>query len=704
MKKLMIGIISAMMIASLSASQIIEELSPDICRVREGENTSLLNRYGIIEKLSPKQIEALPPAFPKPEITKVDKGYKIELPLVADEALYGLGDSNRNTLNRRGEEYLMKVVNISSYIPIPMLISSRGWGILVNETRTHKFDVGKSKADRLIITAQEGTPDIYLFTGKDFKALLETYTRLTGRPALLPAFAYGFAYVAHEKLGCDEILYDAFRFREFDFPCDVYGLEPGWMRYFYDSTTKKAWCDELTPPSWTLKQKASDCTWQGALKRMHFKLSLWLCMDYDLFTYEEALADGKLKELAERMKYEESLGDGAFVDQHISTEFDNVDRDPIPPLREVWADARRGKGVLVGRTDGLTGRKQSGAEPWFDHLKKFVDQGARCFKLDGGWQVCDFKDRVWAGHLDNDLAHNVYPLIYDKQMAKGYEDYTGNRAMVYSAGGYAGLQRYVATWAGDTGGGLKTLVSTLNLGASGHPNQSCDMTVRKLESVHYCIFAPWSQQNNWTYFQQPWYRDREEFETLKKYVQLRYRLFPYIYSTAIVAAKTGWPMARPLAFVYPEVKEYANEYSTYMFGDNFLVSAFSDHTVIPAGDWYDYFTGEKVTGPCVKPVTVDATKGGGLYVKAGAIIPMWPLKQHLEKGWNETVELHVWPGADSTFALYEDDGDTLGYRQGEGAFTELTHKNGVVKIGETKGSFKGMPTMKRDFKIINEVK
>ena len=92
---------------------------------------------------------------------------------------------------------------------------------------------------------------------------------------------------------------------------------------------------------------------------------------------------------------------------------------------------------------------------------------------------------------------------------------------------------------------------------------------------------------------------------------------------------------------------------------------------------------------------------GALYVKAGAIIPMWPLRQHLDKGWNETVELHVWPGADGEFTLYEDDGLSLKYREGEYALTKITCKDGNVEIGERVGTYDGMPE-KVAFSIVRE--
>ncbi len=158
---------------------------------------------------------------------------------------------------------------------------------------------------------------------------------------------------------------------------------------------------------------------------------------------------------------------------------------------------------------------------------------------------------------------------------------------------------------------------------------------------------------------------------------------------------------RPLAFVYPDRDEYANVTTTYMFGDDLLVSAFAEEAFIPPGDWYDFYTGEKVTGPRRLRLRIDPSRGGGLLVRAGAVVPMWPLKQHLERGWNETVELHVWPG-DGEATLYEDDGDSLAYRDGAYALTKIVNRGGKLEIGQRQGSFAGMPAAQPEFVVVNE--
>ena len=121
---------------------------------------------------------------------------------------------------------------------------------------------------------------------------------------------------------------------------------------------------------------------------------------------------------------------------------------------------------------------------------------------------------------------------------------------------------------------------------------------------------------------------------------------------------------------------------------------------LPAGRWTDFWTGETLEGPATRPVKVTDERGGALLVKAGAIIPTWPVMSHVAKGWNEEVRLLVYPGASSAFTLYEDDGVSLGYRTGKSARTRLgceaRGKSVTLTVGGREGRYDGMPAT-RDF-------
>lgn len=603
-------------------------------------------------------------------------GYDIRFTLAKEERLYGLGDVSRENIMRRGGTYEIWVRNVKSYIPIPMVLSSRGWGLLMNTTWRNTFDVGKSDPDCMICTAPRGDLDYYLFCGKDYRGLLETYTSLTGRPALLPIWGYAFTYVCNENIDAFHMMNEALTFRREGMPCDVIGLEPGWMSKNYDGSTAKEWHSQRFPiPKWAPK---GPHTFLGALARKGFKLSLWLCCDHDLGVYEEQLLAGAKPAETAAAKPARSGGDPDDFekDEHLNQPAGAKKKTPEKkPAVET-------------------------SEPWFEHLKKFVDQGVSAFKLDGAYQVIEHPKRKWGNGMTDEEMHNLYPVIYAKQMARGFEKHTGRRAMVYSAGGYAGVQQYVASWAGDTGGGPKPLASMLSHGFSGHSNHSCDMDVFSIEGIHFGFLQTWAQQNNWAYWRQPWLLEDEQIAAFRAYGQLRYQLLPYLYSTAAEAAMTGYPVMRAMALAYPDDPTWDTNLGQYLLGDFLLVSAFSKTVRLPEGTWTDFWSGRHIEGPATLPVEITSKQGGALLIKSGAMIPTWPTCDHVERGWSPEVGLLVYPAASSSFTLYEDDGRSLGYRKGQFARTVLSCKTAgqsvTLTIGGREGSFDGMQAA-RDF-------
>ncbi|MES2310011.1 MAG: TIM-barrel domain-containing protein [Verrucomicrobiota bacterium] len=596
-------------------------------------------------------------------------GFHLSLKLKTDEKLYGLGDVNRECVQKRGTKATMWVTNVASYAPIPTLISSEGWGLVLGTTWKHFFDLGKTDTDLLKIWSRKGDLDLYFFTGKNYQELLQTATAITGRPTLLPLWAYGLTFVCNQQANARELVEDALHLRQAKIPCDVMGLEPGWMDEHYNYSIEKKWHPErFYIPPWVRKpgdpSAGNQNTFVGAINRLGFKLSLWLCQNYDLSFEEERRAGARIE-------------NGKVVQN-----------SPHPDDFE--QDQHFGHGPVM--SDTLTKPEI----PWFDHLKSFIDDGARAFKLDGALQVNEHPDRKWGNGMEDEEMHNLYPSIYNKQMALGFREYTGKRPLIYSAGGYAGIQQYGATWAGDTGGGSKPLVSMINHGLSGHTNTSCDMDIFSEAGIHFGFFQPWSQVSSWAYWRHPWLLGDKLLPVFQSYCQLRYALIPYIYSMAHIAHQCGLPILRGLPFQHPESPESDEKIHQYYFGEFFLTGAFLKNFWLPKGRWYDFWTGEIVEGGQTFEPQIPPQRGGPLYVKEGALIPRWPVMDYIGQKELTEIFLDLYPGkVNSSFTLYEDDGETFSYSEGKMATTHFEFSGSdqklKLKVGVRQGTYEGMP-------------
>lgn len=582
-----------------------------------------------------------------------NNGFRIQIPVTETERFFGLGDESRSSVMKRGRKAVIWQKNVVSYGPIPFLLSSDGWGVLINCTYKHTFDLASENKNTVTIEAPKGVIDFYVFQAESMVDVISLYTDLTGKPIMLPKFAYGLTFVNNEEEGAKDVLENSLMFRREDIPCDVMGLEPGWMETHYDYSVDKKWSTErFYLPYWLPDNYNGTWSFFYNLRQMGFKLSLWLCCDYDLLWYEEQT---KLE------RTENSYEGAEILDDHF--------------LGDVVMDKLTKPG-----------------EHWFEHLKKFVDQDVAGFKLDGSLQVMEHPDRLWAGKYTDDEVHNIYPLIYAKQMKKGYEEYTGKRALIYTPSLYAGTQHYAATWAGDTGGGESILGYILNMSFCGHTNASCDMDPTRPESIHFCFLMPWTQMIAWRNWHHPWFLGDELESIIRYYSKLRSSLFPYIYSMAHIAAKTGLAVVRPLSLMYPKNVQYDNVMNMYMFGDSFLVGAFDMNLILPEGRWIDYFTGEIYEGNQTLHYTPPEGKGGALFVKEGSVFVTQDAMKYIDEKTPEIYHINIYPGKDCEFTLFEDDGITYSYIDGGFAYTKIYVKDSTddtfeLSISERQGHY-----------------
>lgn len=582
----------------------------------------------------------------KHEIPAADAVSILSISMEDGERFYGGGSTSRDHIQHRGEFLRMWTTYQQTEIPMPFMMSSRGWGVYNNSTRKSFFDIGSQQKTKFNIINTFDEADFYLMMGKDMPAVLNEYTLVTGRTYVLPKWAYGLCFGPNMREEQFDILNDAVRFRQFDVPCDVFWLEPQWMEKRYDFSTKKKWnYDRFSPePYWLQDQYPKTMhnrLFIGKLRSMGFHLGLWLCEEYDLSIQEEDI-------IAER-----------------------------------------------------TGGKLSGQEHWMDHLTVFMDQGVEGFKLDPARTIDNHTNwEYYNGRTDKEM-HNLNQVLLPKQMRELGRKYNGKRTWHHYCGGWSGTQHWTASTSGDNGGGKTALYDQLNLGMSGFLNTSCDvMSVpRELEmqGLHFGLFLPWVQINSWFSMMHPFYYAKEEQDIYRFYVKLRYSLAPYIYSMALEAAQNGMPIVRSMPLCFPDDRNCDDMTYQYMFGDNFCVGIFTNEIYLPKGTWTDAWSGEKIVS---KGETFTreypSDRAGLLFIREGAIIPTQPDVEYLGARPFDRVILKVYPHGDSAYTMLDDDGESYEYENGGVASTlfESHERDGGVEVvvNPVQGSFKGMPS------------
>jgi alpha-glucosidase (family GH31 glycosyl hydrolase) len=631
---------------------------------------SALNRYGFLDEEGIKKygadnlkIDALLPDF-KFDIESGEASFKA----AKNEDWIGFGDVNREHMFHRGNKVTCQVRNVESYISVPLFISTRGYAVLVNSTHNVEFDVCAAKKTRFSWRDHSGKIDFYLFNGGSFKENIRLYSQLTGRPELPPEWAFGLWYICREQANDYEAVNDALNFRREEIPCDVIGLEPGWMEKKYDLSPEKKWHAERFPiPGWCPNGPHN---FIDTIKRMGFHFELWECNEYDL-SYEEERRLGKsCKEANESDAHYHEDGE---VDEHFS-----------------WPRY----------SDSITKKE----EAWFEHHKKFMDQGVDFFKQDGAYQVCSHPDRVWGNGMLDDEMHNFYPLLYSRQMKEGISEYTEKRPVVFTVAGWTGFQSHCGTWTGDVGGRLGTLASMLNTSVFSHNWVTNDMEVMQAEGIHFGYLQPWSQINSWTYFRMPWIQGEKLCEMHKYYSRLRSRLIPYIYSWARKTSEEGIPLLmRPLQIEFEKDANCRDILHEYLLGRDILVSIYKKEVYLPHGKWKNFWTGKVYEGGNTYKINWPKNRGGNIFIREGAVIPLGPVMQYRKEKPLDEIELLLFPSEkQSNFTLYEDDGVSFDYQKGIYAVTSISvvkkQKNIHIKIEKPEGGYRKVPK-KRSWKF-----
>jgi len=619
-------------------------------------------------------------------VTKENTKIGVTKKLQADEHFFGFGERmdfmdrrfKKVTLNvgrGKGLPHAIGAYNIleANYCPVPFFMSTKGYGIFLHNSFATEWDMGASNKTQYSFKAADGELDYYFIYGPTFPAILNSYTSITGKSPMLPQFALGLhagtysgGTWGHEEKTSDHYVVElAKKYRELGIPVDLLWLDSTW-RLFGEIGGKGATSFE----------------WRETFKDPKSMFDSIYAMNYKM------------------------------VGLHLRPRFDNAKKlNLLDQAREKgYTYPENGKpGEFVNFFD------EKATQWWWDNgVMRVAKLGAKFLKTDEGsafGALANESEKVGPTGKDAERLHNVFPVAYAKAPFLAFEKFNGFRGLNQTREGYSGIQRYPYIFAGDWPSEWQyfapVIKAGLNIGLSGVGSWAHCMGGFEHQAdpelyirwVQFGMFSPIALVFGMDHpgYKEPWKYGDDALRNFKKYDLLRYRLFPYLYTSMHQQYETGLPMMRALVLNHQDDENVYEIGDQYLFGDNLMVApvttkgAITRSVYLPEGTWFNYWTGEKYEGKSYRHV-VAPLDTIPLFVKGGSIIPMQPEMIYSGQKPVDVITLDVFPFGESKYDLYEDDNLSADYKTGNFAITKitssLTTSGLVLKIVKPAGQFK----------------
>jgi len=549
------------------------------------------------------------------------------------ECIYGLGErfgplvKNGQTVTQWNEDG--GTSSDLAYKNIPFYLSSRGYGLLVNSPRKVEFEICTEYVSQMQFSVPGEELDYSFFYGPDPKDILDKYTRLSGRPAIPPAWSFGLwlstSFTTH-----------------------------------YDEKTVTEFIDGMFDRGIPLKVIHFDCFW---MKGRHWCDFQW---DRDAFPDPE----GMLKRIKAR-----GMKVCVWINPYISQ------------LSSIFPEGRE-KEYFLKRPDGSVyqrDRWQPGmalvdftnpdAVQWYQSkLRMLLEMGVDCFKTDFGELIPT--DVAYHDGADPQLMHNYYSYLYNKAVFELLESFHGKgQAMVFARSGTAGAQKFPIHWGGDCTATYESMAEDLRGGLSfcmsgpaywahdiGGFTGKADPSLYK-RWVAFGLLSTHSRLHGSESYRVPWIFDEESVDVMRHFVKLKNRLFPYLFAAAHDAGERGWPVMRAiqLEFQHDPACQYLDR--QYFLGSSLLVAPVFDPKVathyLPAGRWTNLLTNRVIvsTGQWIsEPQDFFHIP---LYARENSIVPM--SVNEAQPQWTTSDELalnlfQIAPDTDQTIRVAPSDG------------------------------------------------
>jgi alpha-D-xyloside xylohydrolase len=508
-----------------------------------------------------------------------------QLTLSPGECVYGLGErftafvkngQSVETWNADGGADTEQ-----AYKCVPFYITSKNYGVFVNNTDNVSYEIGSERVDKAQFSVPGECLEYFVISGEDIKSVICTYTDLTGKPALPPVWSFGLWLSTSFSTEYDEETIMAFveGMQDRGLPVSVLHIDCFWMREF--EWTSFVWDKERFPDP------------VGMIRRLHergLKVCLWInpYVGQKSPLFREGLD----------MNYFVNTGSGS-----------------------VWqCDGWQAGMALIDFTNNA-------ARTWYQkYVEELLKMGVDSVKTDFGERIptknsffgslAETQGIVFHNGVTPESMHNYYSYLYNQVVFEVLERRFGkSQALLFARSGTAGSQKMPVHWSGDSLSSYASMAATLRGGLS----------------LSLCGFGFWSHDiggfeagatpdlfMRWTQFgllsshsrlhgsedyKLPWLYGEEAVEVTKLFTRLKLRFMPYLYAAAVDSSATGIPVMRPMMMEFPKDETCRHLDRQYMLGASLLCApVFSPDGIVsyyvPAGQWTNVLTRERVTGPC----------------------------------------------------------------------------------------------------------
>lgn len=627
------------------------------------------------------------------------------------ESFYGMGDKamHSNLKGKRVENWVTDQFAYAKeqdplYKAIPFYIGlNKGiaYGIYFDNSFRTGFDFSQERRNITSFWAEGGEMNYYFIFGPDMPKVVSSYSSLTGTPELPPMWALGFHQSKWSYYPESNVKEIASEFRKLQIPCDAIYLDIDYMDGFRCFTWDK---NHFPDPKRMIQELEED-----GFKTV-VMIDPGIKVDRDYWIYNEALENG----------YFCKRGDGPLMHGKVWPGECNFPDFTNPAVREWWAELYKEFMSDLGVH-----------AVWNDMNEPAV------MEVPSKTAPLDTRHDYDGNPCTHRKAHNVYGMQMVRATYEGVKKYVyPKRPFVITRAAFSGTQRYSSTWTGDNVATWEHLwianVQVQRMCLSGYSFVGSDIG-GFAEQPDGELFARWVQLGIFHPFcrvhssgdhgdQEPWSFGSEITDIVRKFVELRYQLLPYLYTMFYKYTKENVPMVQSLVFFDQEDNQTHFRTDEFIYGDKILVCPIQEPNAqgrrmyVPRGEWYDFWTNEFVEGGKEKWVAA-ALDMIPIFVKAGSIIPKYPIQQYVgEKKIEELVLDVYYKEGTETSEVYEDANNGYDYKKGRYSLSnyKLTGKDNSLIIQlfkdgtfdteyeKMKLNFHGLPFEISSVKIDNE--